>query len=48
MKEDLNILAEKTEAFIGDVFDWVTYLDQPHLLSALYDLQSAIEKAVKS
>lgn len=42
----LEILKEKTEAFIGDVFDWVSTLQQQHLLGHLYDLQSAIGEEI--
>lgn len=42
-REALEDLKKKTDAFIGEVFDWVSTLGQQSLLGRLYEFNNAIE-----
>lgn len=39
----LERLSKKTAEFIGEAFDWISYLHQHPLLTQLYYLQSSID-----
>lgn len=44
----LERLKEKTDIFVGDVFDFVRDLNNIHLLSNLYDLKMAIDLKIST
>ncbi len=44
--EHLERLLDKTEAFIGDIFDWVWPLRETRQLPNLYAFRASIEEAI--
>ncbi len=43
----LESLAEKTDQFVQDVFDWTATLGHNHILGQLYDLKADIDIELK-
>ena len=46
--DGLERLKKSTDTFIGEVFDWVSCLDQQQLLDSLYRLQTTIDDKIQA